>query len=307
MKRIAITILACAALTPAVSAQEINVDFGSHFGVPSDSYGAASGQAGVWNGLESTSFQVELIDIHGNETNAELTDNGGNFTFWQDDPDTSGDDEALLDDLLDLGPDFAVDVFTVTGLEAGAYTIYTYNIAPDNFWYYTNVWVNGSEPQLIGGEWNGDFVAGVTHGEFDITIAEGEDLVIDTEVFFGYGTFSGLQIVPACPGDIDPDGVVDPGDLAVVLGNWGACPETSGCGDCDEEHDAGCSDAECEFIVCDMDPFCCDTAWDVQCMVEARNNCDCLGAPCSGDLNGDDIVGPADLAVVLGNWGPCQN
>ncbi len=23
------------------------------------------------------------------------------------------------------------------------------------------------------------------------------------------------------------------------------------------------------------------------------------------DLNGDGVVGPADLAIVLGNWGPC--
>ena len=22
-------------------------------------------------------------------------------------------------------------------------------------------------------------------------------------------------------------------------------------------------------------------------------------------VNGDDVVGPADLAIVLGNWGPC--
>ena len=25
--------------------------------------------------------------------------------------------------------------------------------------------------------------------------------------------------------------------------------------------------------------------------------------PCIADLNGDGIVGPADLAIVLGNWG----
>ena len=24
------------------------------------------------------------------------------------------------------------------------------------------------------------------------------------------------------------------------------------------------------------------------------------------DLNNDGIVGPADLAIVLGNWGPCK-
>ena len=28
--------------------------------------------------------------------------------------------------------------------------------------------------------------------------------------------------------------------------------------------------------------------------------------PCPWDLNGDGVVGPFDLAVVLGNWGPCK-
>lgn len=30
--------------------------------------------------------------------------------------------------------------------------------------------------------------------------------------------------VCAFPGDLDLDGVVDPADLAIILGNWGPCP-----------------------------------------------------------------------------------
>ena len=30
----------------------------------------------------------------------------------------------------------------------------------------------------------------------------------------------------------------------------------------------------------------------------------CRGCP--ADLDGDHVVGPADLAIVLGNWGPCN-
>ena len=35
--------------------------------------------------------------------------------------------------------------------------------------------------------------------------------------------------------------------------------------------------------------------------IAAFNN---AGLPCIGDLNGDNSVGPTDLAVLLGNWGP---
>ena len=28
--------------------------------------------------------------------------------------------------------------------------------------------------------------------------------------------------------------------------------------------------------------------------------------PCTADLNGDDVVGPADLAMLLAAWGPCD-
>ena len=31
-----------------------------------------------------------------------------------------------------------------------------------------------------------------------------------------------------------------------------------------------------------------------------------LGKGVPGDLNGDGMVDPADLAIVLGNWGPCK-
>ena len=31
------------------------------------------------------------------------------------------------------------------------------------------------------------------------------------------------------------------------------------------------------------------------------------GGTFPGDLNGDGVVDPADLAIVLGNWGPCPD
>jgi len=52
--------------------------------------------------------------------------------------------------------------------------------------------------------------------------------------------------------------------------------------DCCYDHcaeGAGCDDAECEAIVCGMDPFCCDVCWDSLCAEEAMAFCEvCAGS-----------------------------
>jgi len=51
----------------------------------------------------------------------------------------------------------------------------------------------------------------------------------------------------------------------------GYCPAVSNC--CDNAHGSGCNDPTCEQIICDFDPFCCDTDWDNQCIFEANEFC----------------------------------
>jgi hypothetical protein len=48
--------------------------------------------------------------------------------------------------------------------------------------------------------------------------------------------------------------------------NAGSCPEAHG--------GLGCFDAGCCSIVCDLDPSCCDTAWDLECALSAQEICD---------------------------------
>jgi len=47
--------------------------------------------------------------------------------------------------------------------------------------------------------------------------------------------------------------------------------------------EAGCQDFECCNLVCDIDPFCCDTAWDALCAAEAIMICGNCGNEQSGD------------------------
>jgi hypothetical protein len=46
------------------AAQNINIDFGAYYGTPSNAFGAASGQTGVWNTL-GNGATPNLLDITG--------------------------------------------------------------------------------------------------------------------------------------------------------------------------------------------------------------------------------------------------
>ena len=51
-------------------------------------------------------------------------------------------------------------------------------------------------------------------------------------------------------------------------------------GDCCAAHGGpGCDDSTCESCVCDIDPVCCLTPWDVVCSAEAANDC-AIACPC---------------------------
>jgi hypothetical protein len=71
---------------------------------------------------------------------------------------------------------------------------------------------------------------------------------------------------------------------------------------CDVPHAApACNDPACCDLVCIADPVCCAVAWDASCVQQVFALCD--GYPCPGDIDGNGIVGGADLAILLGAWG----
>jgi hypothetical protein len=117
----------------------------------------------------------------------------------------------------------------------------------------------------------------------------------------------------------------------------GPPPKDSTC--CQANQTPGCDDPGCEALVCEADPFCCESQWDGVCAGVAADLCKICGADvgCVGDTNsdgvvnvtdltnvilfwatdgqgegidadtdGDGIVGVGDLTEVILNWGPCS-
>ncbi len=101
-----------------------------------------------------------------------------------------------------------------------------------------------------------------------------------------------------------------------VCGTGGSCGTATGT--------PGCANASCCVNVCSVDPFCCETSWDIACVNEAQMMCftagdfqldgdvdaadlgillNNWGLPGVTDLDGDGVTNAADLATVLSNWG----
>jgi hypothetical protein len=148
---------------------------------------------------------------------------------------------------------------------------------------------------------------------------------------------------PTCVGgdvgaaDIDCSASVDVTDaildIQLVLGQ-SLDPSTDGDGNgcpdacdaqapvdcCDPTDTGGCAVAACEACVCDLDAYCCDTAWDALCVGDAAAGCapdcgcdaplgDCCAAhegPGCSDATCSDAVCATDAFCCAVSWdGPC--
>lgn len=71
---------------------------------------------------------------------------------------------------------------------------------------------------------------------------------------------------------------------------------------CEANPTAGCEDTACCANVCLFASFCCAGEWNEGCVELALFACVVLCCP--EDLDGDGLVGPSDLAILLFAWGP---
>ena len=212
MKAIAYGAAVLAFGTPAL-AQSFNIDVGDPaFPTPSMVYAAGSSQAGVWNAwgdfANAVPYTQALVDITGAATGVSMTGAWSTFTnglanFSFDNGNTFGDDEALLDDLWDMGAPAGEGVFTITGMADGDYEIFSYAFAPDSTTFSTTIRVTGSPdpPQLVNDPsgFAGGHGLGLTYARHLVTVSGGSNVEIFFMTTSGFGSNSGIQITPAGP------------------------------------------------------------------------------------------------------------
>jgi hypothetical protein len=124
-----ITFVFAAVLVPSTHAQNINVKVG--FGAPSNAFGAASGQAGVWNTL-STDQTVALTDVQGQPTTATTSHQGCYAYGCSDCPEQcvtlpgQEDEGILLNSWMSPECYAGLPTIGVSGLLPGRYTLHLY-------------------------------------------------------------------------------------------------------------------------------------------------------------------------------------
>jgi hypothetical protein len=233
---------------PAI-AQSVNIDFGNTATAPSAAYGAA-GVAGVWNSL-SPLPQVTLfplVGLDGAPIAAQLRNIGGTSIINVNDPATSGDDQALIDDMLiSLNNPTDACIFFI-GLRNGAYEVTTYAITPGTPGLLSRVTVDFADQgaTMVGGAWAGVHAPGLSYARHTVQVTNGR-IGGHSGLPSGFiqSGINGMQlrlVAPSCPGDIDNDGQVGLGDISVIINNWGVTTPPGTRGDEDQTGAVGLSD-----------------------------------------------------------------
>ncbi len=179
-------------------AQNINIDFGvgqSAITAP-NTFGAASGQVGVWNNVDLGATS-NLLDLSGNPTTASATVDAAVGTGYGGG--CVGDLGALTNDnFYTTLPTWSVDL---SGLTNGSYIVYLYGPSHDSVGT-GNMVVNGVPVSSISGD-GCSFVAGTNYTTVQVSVTSGSLLIAGTNIA-QYAGLSGLQLIqqdaPAVPG-----------------------------------------------------------------------------------------------------------
>jgi len=209
-------------LTLSASAQSIYVDFGpanSPSGQPTPNYGGSVGVPGYWNAVGSVATSG-LRKWDGQVTDVSLSlesDVEGCVAFGPfihtDDPTTTGQDEALLDDRYNPGQTLDLDV-VFSGLRPGTYDVDTI-VPPHSCGLGSGVRVEvvGSpDPTVrILGLWSGNYVQGQNFARHTVAVTDGTlRIKLEACSHIDYIEVAGIQLhygdpqlpdVPFCFGD----------------------------------------------------------------------------------------------------------
>ena len=227
MWRISAGVLVCCAVS-AASGQSYNIDFGDAGDAPGSSY-AAAGLKGVWNtlGVPTPGVYYPLVNLQGQATGAELYNIGGTQILSTDNGATSGDHDALMDDML-IGFNNPIDVcIWVRNLPPGSYEVMIYAMTPNDaaLMSRTRVDFANEGPAFVGGAWPGGHQLLTTYSRFTVTIG-GNTIGLHSGLQNGLiqSGINGIQIRRLKTGDTNGDAVVNIQDLLNVVAGWGPCP-----------------------------------------------------------------------------------
>jgi hypothetical protein len=184
-------------LLPGATYAAINVDFGYFDPAPSATYGAAAGQAGVWNKVPDLGITDNLLGLSGSATtisvNVLADNNSGNAGNFEPGNDTSAlrNDNFFSTPAVVLGTPWSV---TFSNLDNGTYSLYYY--APENQIVVTGPFsANG----VSGTDLRGNLAATLVQGQdwqvvTGITVTNGT-LAINETSDSEYAGLAGLQLV----------------------------------------------------------------------------------------------------------------
>lgn len=186
----------------------VNVDFGPPGSSPSPQY-AAQGEAGTWNaiGVLPPYQRAPLVGLDGLPSSVQIYMAGAASVLEQDDAATSGDDAALLDDML-RSTNSPIDLcIWFENVPAGDYEVILYALTPSDGAHQDRCRVDyGSPgPSYVGGAWQGFHTQGVSYMSFRVNVQSGWIGLHSGE--YGAQILSGLngvQVRPAPPTGSEP-------------------------------------------------------------------------------------------------------
>lgn len=160
-------------------------------GVPASTYAAASGQSGTWNSIGFGSGPFNLVGLTGQSTTAQLARAAvpPGFTF---DLGQTGNYAKLVYDADRIDGPWA---YTITGLPAGNYSVYTYAAAPTFTTIATRITINGVQQLVADAPTDNSFSLGRSHA-IHAFYHPGGNLVIAVDKASINGAINGFQIVP---------------------------------------------------------------------------------------------------------------
>ncbi len=209
----------------AARGQSLNVAFGAG-SAPSDSYGAA-GLAGRWNvvGVLPAYQRATLVDLTGAPVAAQIYMVAATATLHATPAGLTGDDAALMDNMLLGYNDPTDECFWIENLIDGNYEVLMYAMTPNDSTLMTRVRVdNGTPgPTYVGGGWPGHQAAGITYQRFTVT-SSGGVIAFHAGLAGGYvqSGVNGVQFRRLSATSVDPRDAGDPTQVAIGPNPWRA-------------------------------------------------------------------------------------